>query len=151
MLSLQKMKTVVTYILISLLVLIYSIGMIGIGVYHCHCGHNGQVALLTDIDCTCRHQHAGCHDYDQYDYDQEQTTGQSCCKINYLALQLDQEISDAVVVSTINYNSIVNLLFLPVNLIKIPAPGIFSCHNCDPPPLEIAPLPNIYCLAQLRL
>ena len=139
------MKNGIKYLLIILLIPVYSAGMIGIAVYNCHCSHNGQIVLLAYDDCDCHHQTTCCHD---------SLPGQTAkeehgCSIKYQLLHLDQEING----NTLAFNSYntVKHLFLPASPIKIPAPSLAAYYNYNPPPLENLPAPDIYYLAQLRL
>ncbi|MCL2097350.1 MAG: hypothetical protein FWH23_01145 [Bacteroidales bacterium] len=138
------MKTVVKNILLVLLVSLYSVTVIGVGIYNCHCSHSGQIVLLADDACSCQEKHQCCQDHEQ-----ETTTEEHCCDIKYKILQIDQVVSSKVF--TFNNFSIDKALFFPVMLIKLPAPFVLACHDYDPPPLEDLPSPDIYRLAQLRL
>jgi len=138
------MKKVLEYLLAALLTLIYSAGTIGVAVYICHCSHSGQIVLLADDDCLCRHE---CHDC--CDHDREQATDEHACDIKYQILQLDQEVNNSL--SAFNSYSTTNVFFLPATLNTTPLPRLVANYNYDPPPLEYLSSPNIYCLSQLRL
>ena len=131
----------VKYVLTPLLILVYSAGIIGIGVYNCRCSHNGQIVLFAHKDCTCHHEHGCGHDQDQ---DEE-----NCCDVKYQVLQVDQDMNDNIF--TLSGYSIATVLFLPVALVTVPAPHFAAGHNHDPPLLAYFSSPDIYCLSQLRL
>jgi len=138
-------KTTAKYLLITLLILAYSVGMIGVAVYNCHCSHNGQIVLLAQDDCSCHHEPVCCHDSRQ-SQTTEETHG---CDIRYRLIHFDREVS--VNIFVLNSYTIAKHLFLPESPIKTPAPSLAACYNYDPPPLENSPAPDIYYLAQLRL
>ena|GEM_PF-2306431 len=140
----QIVKSVIKYLLITLLVSTYSTSIIGVGIYNCLCDHSGQLVLLANDACDCHHEHKCCQDHAQ-----DQTTEEHCCKISYQVLQLDQDVNSSAF--TFNNYGIAKSQFLPATFTKIPAPSLAACYNYDPPPLENSPAPDIYYLAQLRL
>ncbi len=131
------MKQWATYIFASLLTLVYSVGVVGVGVYDCHCTHNQQIVWLANDDC-CQHNEHG------------HKTGGRCCDVTYKLLQIDQDVTAPLLLS--NYSVAVDFAFIPVELMAMPStPMIASRGNHDPPPLISPSTPDIYCLSQLRL
>lgn len=136
-LYLCKMRKWATYVFASLLTLVYGAGVIGVGVYDCHCSHNQQIVWLADDGCTCDHKHG--HE-----------TGGRCCDVTYKVLQIDQNVATPLLLS--NYSTVVDFAFIPVELMTMPAtPVMADRYNHDPPPLILSASPDIYCLSQLRL
>ena len=138
------MKALFKYLLITLIISTYSVGVVGVGTYNCYCSHSGQIVLLAKDECACQHKYSCCPNHTQ-----EQTTEESCCNISYQVLQLDQVVNSKTF--TFNSYSIIKVLSFPIMLIKISNPCLVALHSYDPPPLESSLSPDIYCLAQLRL
>ncbi|MDR0295071.1 MAG: hypothetical protein LBH91_02615 [Prevotellaceae bacterium] len=139
------MKIAAKYLLITLLMPVYSIGIIGVGIYNCHCSHSSQFVLLANNNkCNCQHEDKCCREYVQ-----EQTSEEHCCDRTYQVLQLDQVVNSNTF--TFKNYSIDKALFSSVILIKTATPCLIAFHNYDPPPLKNSLSSDIYCLAQLRL
>ncbi len=127
-----------TYLLAGLTALVYSMGMIGVGVYNCHCNHNQQITWLTKDDCSCNHEHRHGEETDDH-----------CCDVQYKVLQVDQNITQQLV--CFNHYTVIDFVFLPASMLSLPERTLSLCSNHGPPPLPTCSTPDIYTLAQLRL
>ncbi len=135
-----RVKKVATYILTSLVALTYSLCMVGVGVYDCHCSHNQQIVWLAGDDCTCNHEHEHAHEQEKRD---------GCCDVSYKILQVDQDLT-ANNISFV-HASLIDFVFIPVNIFTAPDPILVAEYSHSPPPLKFHSQPDIYTLSQLRL
>ena len=135
------MKVFFKYTLAGLLALAYSISIIGVAVYHCHCSHSNQIVWLADDECECSHEHShnnhegACHSNCCSSHEAaDENTASHCCKVEVKALHTDQDIPTTLSKFIPDLFSFLSL-YQPITIISSGISTTTTSLNSIPPPL----------------
>ncbi len=141
------MKNAITYTVAVLIASVYLLGIAGVGIYTCHCGHANQPVLLADA-CDCGQPHKVAETCCKHK--QPEKKKDDCCTIEYKSLQVDQNVV-AVHFSFKNFtNSLFTFPSLPVTtLFSLYDETSYTSYRPPPPINDTSDI--LFRLAQLRL